>query len=523
MKSKEFENNTQAHHQLHNDVGFVNELSEEMGVGQADAERIIMTQGLKGLDNLCMEDDEAEERHIYQPLDAEVAPAVQKKLAASHVKAKEIDGAEANAAAVTKKNSQEAGGNSDKLWTSSYIFDICINFFVYIVHFQLMLWSTSYSISKWNVELSTAGLASGLFIVGALLARLPAGRYIDFIGRRKMFLAGTACYFLFVLAYLFAPSVQVFMAVRLLHGLAFGSTSTAASTIVAAIVPIKKMGTGIGYFTLGVTLASAVGPLLALTFINGGDFNSSIYFCGALTLVIFVLSTLIKVPERTLNEYELSKLKSVSWRNFISKNAIGISLVAFIGGICYSTVLSYLGEYAAANGMGEIGGQLFFLFFAATSFLSRPLTGWLLDNKGGNIVLYPSLILLVLSMLTIAVASNDYILLAGGLLLGGGYGSITAACHALAVHCAPSHQIGVATSTYFVLLDLGIGVGPYCLGSVVPAYGFSAVYFCAAIVSVIGLVLYFMSMGRYQRFSLYRMNRERDIKSRAAARAALEN
>ena len=62
MKSKEFENNTQAHHQLHNDVGFVNELSEEMGVGQADAERIIMTQGLKGLDNLCMEDDEAEER-----------------------------------------------------------------------------------------------------------------------------------------------------------------------------------------------------------------------------------------------------------------------------------------------------------------------------------------------------------------------------------------------------------------------------------------------------------------------------
>ena len=138
-------------------------------------------------------------------------------------------------------------------------------------------------------------------------------------------------------------------------------------------------------------------------------------------------------------------------------------------------------------------------------------------------MLYPSLILLVLSMLTIAVASNDYILLAGGLLLGGGYGSITAACHALAVHCAPSHQIGVATSTYFVLLDLGIGVGPYCLGSVVPAYGFSAVYFCAAIVSVIGLVLYFMSMGRYQRFSLYRMNRERDIKSRAAARAALEN
>ena len=486
----------------HNDIGFMTELSKEMGITQADAERIVMTQGLDGLNKIRQEDDIAQMKGVHTEMSLD-KPVWQTK------------------AADTKKNTAAAAtSNGEKLWTPSYIFDIAINFLVYVVHFQLMLWSTSYAISTWNVSLSTAGAASGLFIVGALLARLPAGRYIDFLGRRKLFLGGTACYFLMILLYLLSPNVYIFMAVRLLHGMAFGSTSTAASTIVAALVPIHKMGTGIGYFTLGVTLASAVGPLLALTFINNGDFTSSIFFCGGLTLVIFVLSCLIKVPERTLTEREVEQFHSFSWRDFVAKNAIGISMVAFVGGICYSTVLSYLGEYASAKGMAAIGGQLFFICFAATSFLSRPLTGWLLDHKGGNVVLYPSLLLLILSMLTIAVAGNDYILLAGGLLLGGGYGSITAACHALAVHCAPSRQIGVATSTYFVLLDLGIGVGPYCMGSLVPGFGFEAVYVCAAIVSVIGLVGYFLSMGRFKRFSSSRMDRERQIKSNAAMRRA---
>ncbi len=487
----------------HNDIGFITELSEEMGITQSEAERIVMTQGLGQLNELCQEDDIAQRKgvHIEMSVDKPVFNT---------------------GAAEEKENGAVAASNNngDKLWTTSYVSDIVINFLMYVVHLQLMLWSTSYAINSWGVSISTAGAASGLFVVGSLLARLPAGRYIDLIGRRKLFLGGTAFYFLVVLLYLMCPNVYAFMLVRLLHGVSFGCASTAASTIVAALVPIHRMGAGIGYYTLGVTMASAVGPFLALTFINAGDFTMSITFCTVLSLVIFVLSCLIKVPERTLTEREVEQFHTFSWKDFIAKNSLGISLVAFIGGICYSTVLSYLGEYSAAKGMAELGGQLFFIAFAATSFLSRPLTGWLLDHRGGNVVLYPSLIMLVLSMVAIALANNDYVLLLGGLLLGAGYGSITSACHALAVHCALSRQIGVATSTYFVLLDFGTGVGPYCMGSLVPGFGFEAVYVCAAIVSIVGFVAYFLSMGRFHRFSSSRMDRERQIKANAAMRRA---
>ena len=53
-----------------------------------------------------------------------------------------------------------------------------------------------------------------------------------------------------------------------------------------------------------------------------------------------------------------------------------------------------------------------------------------------------------------------------------------------------------------------------------PFFGFSAVYIIAAIIAVLGFGGYFLSMGRCHRFSIERLDRERDIKKRAAMHAA---
>lgn len=402
--------------------------------------------------------------------------------------------------------------NLDKLWSRDYIFDIGVNFLIYVVHFQLMLWSTSYAIHMWHVSIGTAGLASGIFIVGALFARIPAGRFIDFVGRRHMFLVGTALFFVMVLLYRVAPTVEVFMLVRFLHGAAFGTSSTAASTIVAALVPLQRMGTGIGYFTLGVTMASAVGPFMALSLTSSGNFDLGIHICTGLTLLIFLLAIAIRTPERDIPVLERQEMYKISFDRFFAKKSFAIACIALMGGICYSTVLSYLGEYTRSIGLTGIGSTWFFICFAATSFFSRPITGYLLDTRGGNVVIYPALLLMAAAMGCIAAAHTDLLLLLGALLLGAGYGTITAACHALAVHCSPLHQVGVATSTYFVLLDFGIGVGPYLLGNLVPAYGFPMVYIVAGIISMFGIVLYYLLLARKGRFTPEQMERDRRLK-----------
>lgn len=406
----------------------------------------------------------------------------------------------------------------ERLLSPSYIFDVLVNFLVYCVHFALMLWSTGYAIKSWDSSISTAGLASGIFIVGALCARIPAGRFIDFIGRKKTFVLGTSVFFVMSLLYGCMPNVAAFMVIRFIHGAAFGTISTASSTIVAALVPMSRMGTGIGYFTLGVTMASAVGPFLSLQLTGAGEYPLMLQICQGTTLLIFILSLLIKSPERSIMPWEKQQLTSMAPGNFFSYKSLAISFIALIAGVCYSTVLSFLGAYTSSLGLTGIGSSLFFICFAATSFISRPLTGYFLDKKGGDIVIYPALLALIAAMTAIAAARTDLMLLLGALLLGYGYGTTTAACHALAVHCSPQHMIGVATSTYFVLLDFGIGVGPYTLGSLVPMYGFSVVYVVAGAVSLLGVGLYYFLMGKEGRFARLQMDRVVQAKKLIAQR-----
>lgn len=398
----------------------------------------------------------------------------------------------------------------EKIFSTSYLMDVFTNLFLYIVHFQLMLWSTAHALNVWHVSMDIAGLASGAFIIGALFARIPAGRYINYLGRRRVFLVGTALFFAIIFFYQLAFSPTTFIIVRLLHGISFGLSSTAASTIVATLLPQSRLGEGIGYFTLGVTIAAAIGPFLTLALPNP-DWN--IYICLVLGLLIFIFAFFIKAPEYQLDEKELQDLRSFSIHHFFEFPSLKISFIAAIGGICYSTVLSFLGAYANHLGLEGFGTTFFFIFFAITSLISRPITGRLLDAKGGDIVMYPALIFLALAMFVLAITTNDILLLTGALLLGFGYATITSACHALAVHCAPLSHVGVATSTYFVFLDAGIGVGPYVLGSIVNNFGFPAVYSTSGIISVIGIALYFFMLGRPGRFTKRQMQRDREAKS----------
>lgn len=140
------------------------------------------------------------------------------------------------------------------------------------------------------------------------------------------------------------------------------------------------------------------------------------------------------------------------------------------------------------------------------------MTGRLLDEFGGSVVVYPALIFLAAAMVLIGAARSNGMLLSGALVLGLGFATITSACHALAVFVSPQKYVGRATATYFVLLDVGVGIGPYTLGLLVPYFGFSAVYFAAASVAAVGILIYWAVIGRTGIFSTLVMRKVRSVR-----------
>lgn len=394
-----------------------------------------------------------------------------------------------------------------RLFTVNYILILLTNFLIYFVDYAMMLWTTAWAIRHFKADVSVAGLASGLFIVGALIARVPIGRFIDFIGRRRTFIIGALVYLASSPLYLLCPNVWILCVLRLIHGFGFGTASSASSTVVAAIIPLSRMGTGIGYYTLGLTFASAIGPFVAMNLDARGSYEAVVWISTAIAAMILVMSLLIKCPERSILQSELKQLMRFKIGDFFERNALQISTIAMLGGICYSSVLSYIAAYADYRGVSGIGATGFFIFFAAMTVLSRPFAGWLIDHCGGNVTIIPAILCEACSMLVMAFAKTDAMFLLGAVLLGYGYGTITVGCHTLAVHVSPLHRIGVGTSTYFVFLDVGVGVGPYFLGLFVKSFGFESIYLISFVIAIAAALFFYTYMFRARLFTRERMDR----------------
>ena len=75
-----------------------------------------------------------------------------------------------------------------KLWTKEFVLLSVINFLATIVFFLLMVTIAKYAVSEFNASTSIAGLASSIFIIGALFGRLGGGRFIGPWGSKKTLL-----------------------------------------------------------------------------------------------------------------------------------------------------------------------------------------------------------------------------------------------------------------------------------------------------------------------------------------------
>jgi MFS family permease len=55
--------------------------------------------------------------------------------------------------------------------------------------------------------------------------------------------------------------------------------------------------------------------------------------------------------------------------------------------------------------------------------------------------------------------------------------------------------MGLATSTYFMLADVGMGIGPLVFGLIIPYTGYRGMYICVAVVMAGCMLLYYLLHG----------------------------
>ncbi len=381
------------------------------------------------------------------------------------------------------------------LWTKDFLIDTVANFLLYLIYYLLMVIMTVFATDNLHASLSEAGLASGIFILGTLVARLYVGKSIEQVGRKRMLYIGLIFYFITILFYFKANSLMFLYVIRFLHGAGFGIASTATSTIISSIIPPARRGEGINYYALSTSLASAIGPFLGMFLNQHTNFNFIFLLCTILLAIGLIASFFLNVVEIALTKEELDKMKDFKLTNFVEFTVLPIAIISLLIGFCYSSVLSFLAAYTKEINLVDVG-TFFFVVYASVVSISRPFTGLLFDKRGENSVMYPCYIFFAIGLIILSQTYQGWVLLLAGVFVGLGYGTFMSNAQAISIKVSPRHRMGLATSTYFIFLDAGLGIGPFLLGFLRPVVGFRGIYVVTAIIAFLCLFLYYALHGR---------------------------
>ena len=384
-----------------------------------------------------------------------------------------------------------------KLWTRDFLIISLINFFLTLIFFLLMVTIGVHAVESYGATTSQAGLVTGIFIIGTLTGRLFIGRLIDSIGRKKTLYIGLIFFTATILLYFVHWGISFLLLTRFVHGLGMGLSSTATGTIVAQVIPATRKGEGIGYYSMSSTLATAIGPFVGLLLSQHTSFTVIFGLCFVIGVISLASTFFVNVPEVDAPEV----VRGFSLKSFVEPKALPIALIIGMAALSYSSVLSYINFYASELDLIE-AASIFFLVYSVAVLLSRPITGKLMDARGANVVMYPAIAIFAIGLLVLSQANSGWMLLLAGALIGLGFGNIQSGTQAIAVKASPPHRMGMATSTFFIALDAGLGFGPYFIGLLIPLTGFSTLYLILSGVVLFTIFLYYVMNGRNEQKQL---------------------
>lgn len=412
--------------------------------------------------------------------------------------------------ASAKSNTVQPDKLNEPIFTPRFISGFAVNFILYMQYYALMVAMAGYSAMQFAAGATEGGFTASVFILGALCSRLFFGGVIDKVGRGRVLVAcmtGEVACTLLYLAFEHVPAIGVFIVLRFLHGAFYGLSQTTVTSIVSSAVPFSRKGEGVGYYMLSVTLGAALGPLMGSAFSNAGDFDMLFFSCLGMIAVGYVAALGVVLPgrrqssevsratgatgvsEQSGDAGKPAKTHKLSLANFIEVRALPVSVAITVGYLAYGALITYINPYAAEVGLTG-AASFFFVSYSIAMFVTRPFTGRWFDSAGDKGIMTLGFACLGASMLIMGFAQNGAMLLVSAALAGVGVGSVQPNGLVLAMRRCPDDRLTAANSTYFVLLDVAIGLCPFLVGWIAPAFGYRVLFLVMVPVVAASYVVY---------------------------------
>jgi MFS family permease len=338
------------------------------------------------------------------------------------------------------------------------------------------------------------GVVMGCFTVSAIIIRLFAVRITGYLGSRVFLMAGLLVSALAAGGYYLTTAILLIFLLRIFHGFGFGATTTLYGALISNIIPKSRMGEGMGYFGLGIVIATAIGPFLGAIIVLKPHYQWVFLLSSGLILISIVLTKLSRAGRE--NEYRTKvHVSKFSMADFFEAKALFPSVLSFFVGVSLSGVFTFIVLFGKEAGI-EKGIGLFFLITSVAELLIRMISGRLYDRHGHFIVLVPGALACLIGTVLLATSKNMPMFMAASMFYGLGLGMVFPVLQAWSVRSVDPGRRVAATATFFNFMDGGIAIGSVILGLIAQATDFASMYMYSTLAFVSFLVIY---LGYYFR------------------------
>jgi predicted MFS family arabinose efflux permease len=381
---------------------------------------------------------------------------------------------------------------TEKLYTKDFLLH-CFSYLIMAVSFYFLLPTLpTFVTDVLNEDKDKVGYIIGIYALSALIIRPFSGYLFDKYGRRKLFLVSMCAYAIVMAAYGLAASFIFLLFLRLVNGGFWGMVTTGGGTITSDIVPESRRGEGIGIFGLSMTLSMAVGPLVGLQILDvTGSYTFLFLSSGVLCVIAVGLSYFVNHPKIS------NRKNKLEWANVFEPKVVKVSMVMLLLAFPFAGIMSFITLFAKEISIENTG--LFFLIYAIGVSIIRPMTGKWVDTKGPGFVMVLSFAGTIAGLILLSQSQSLTPFLVAAFVLGLGNGIVMPTLQTMVINMVKPAKRGVATSTFFSAIDLGIGIGSFVLGNVAEIFSLSEMYLYCAIGMIIPVILFFtITLKDYQ-------------------------
>ena len=308
-----------------------------------------------------------------------------------------------------------------------------------------------------------AGVIVGIMSIASMFLRPIAGNLTDKLSKYCLSLIGGILIMIGVIGYVIAPASNWLLIFRLINGAGFVLCTVCMSTWLAFLVPRAHVGQAMGFYGLMNALAMAVAPALAINVYQKTGYRLALI---ASAIAAFMMVIIIQfVGNRANPKKGTAKKKSGSSHQFkiIQKNVLPIALLTTLFAFPYFATQADLVTYAQERHLNVNVGS-FFLIYAVVLLIIRIFLKNFFDTVKFGIWFWVSIGATLIYLLLLSTMKNNLMMALAAAFMAVGYGVIYSILQSTALLLAPISEQGLASSTFYLGLDIGMAFGPIIMG-----------------------------------------------------------